>query len=122
VSPAGALAILLAVVLFLLIRPLFLGEGFTVVDEVIDEGDALLIRNNGLEDRVPFSSIVAVLDANLGKVQEVVLRIDPPCRFGSEIAFVPKCRWSWSILSPIADELRDRINTVKAQGVSSEKA
>jgi len=79
------------------------------VDEVVDEGDSLIIRKRGVKDRVPLSRIVAVLDGPIQRFQTVMLRLDPPCAFGREIMFFPQYRFSWHWITPIVSELRERI-------------
>ena len=88
---------------------IFRHVSFCLVDEVIDEGESLVIRSNGLEDRVPLRHIVAVLDGPAIRPWLIRLRCDPPCRFGREVTFMPRYRSPWHRSPSIIDELRVRV-------------
>jgi hypothetical protein len=60
-----------------------------LVDEVYDCGDLLLVRNRGVEDRVPLSNIMNVSATLVMNPPRITLRLVKPGKFGSEIAFVP---------------------------------
>ena len=62
---------------------------WTLVDEVYDGGDHLLVRNRGEEDRIPLSNIINVGAAVVGSSSPVTLRLAEPGKFGNEIAFLP---------------------------------
>ena len=108
---AALMSIVIAVigaVAWAVVRP-FVQSVRDALDEVVDEGDALVIRKNGIQDRVALSRVVAVFDGHLDRYQTIVLRFDPPSAFGKEVVFFPKFRFSWNWLSPIVGELRERI-------------
>jgi hypothetical protein len=88
-----------------------------LVDEVHDGGDFLLVRNGGVEDRVPLSNIVGLSASRASNPPRVTLRLASRGRFGSEIAFSPADRASWNPFarSAIAEDLRVRVDRCREQ-------
>jgi hypothetical protein len=83
--PAGLLALVLG---WLIMRTVIFG----LADEVYDEGDALLVRINGREDRILLPNIAAVRYATWLNPGKVTVTLKQPCSFGAEIAFLPPTR------------------------------
>lgn len=86
---------------------------FPLIDEVIDEGECLVVRIAGREDRVPLGNIAAVVDGPTVRPALVVLRLEQPCCFGREITFMPRYRFTWNLMHPLVDELRARVKAVR---------
>ena len=88
---------------------------FTLVDEVWDGGDFLLVRNKGQEDRIPLENIMNVSYTMFGNNRRATLRLRTGCRFGSEVAFMPVApAWRLTFFTnPILEELIGRIDAAR---------
>src|SRR5262245_1550488 len=60
---------------------------FDLVDEVLDDGDALIVRNGGQESRVPLSDIMNVGYSAMVNPPRVTLLLRQPGLFGPKINF-----------------------------------
>lgn len=112
-------------ILFLAVGiPIFRRLAFCLVDEVVDEGDFLLVRSEGHQERVPLGSIAGVLDGPTMRPFQITLNLDQPCRFGQKITFIPRYRLVWNGLHPLVDELRSRVEAVRGNRpeINSKKA
>lgn len=87
---------------------------FDLVDEVWDDGDALIVKNKRQEERIPLKGIVNVSDSTLMNPPRITLTLRQPCRFGSEITFSPIAKF-FGFLSrnPVAIELIERIDRTR---------
>lgn len=82
---------------FLLVTVLLAGMGVVVMklfildlmDEVLDGGEYLLVRNRGDEDRIPIADIMNVSATMHVNPPRLTLRLARPSRFGSDITFSP---------------------------------
>jgi len=97
------------------------------LDEVVDEGDFLLVRNGRHQERVPLGSIAGVLDnPSLSPFSRITLNLDQPCRFGQKITFIPRYRFGWIQWGPhpLVYELRSRVEAVRGNqpGINSKKS
>ncbi len=88
---------------------------FNLVDEVWDRGDDLLVRNKGQEDRIPLENIMNVSYTMFGNNRRATLKLRTPCRFGSEVAFMPVApAWRLTFFkNPILEALIDRIDAAR---------
>lgn len=86
---------------------------FDLMDDVWDAGDALFIRNQGVEDRVALSQIMNISYSTLQNPPRVTLMLRIPCRFGSEISFMPPSRLLPFTKSPIIDDLIRRVDAAR---------
>jgi hypothetical protein len=89
---------------------------FDLVDEVLDAGDALVVRNTGIEDRVALADIINVSYTQLSSPPRVTLSMRSPSRFGDQITFCAPVRFSPLAAfspSPIIDELIKRIDAAR---------
>jgi len=92
---------------------------FDLVDEVLDAGDALVIRNADREERVALSDIINVSYAQLSNPPRVTLSLRNPTQFGDRVTFCAPVR-----LSPLAafspnpaiDELIQRVDAARLRG------
>ncbi len=113
-SPAGVvphlfrLGIVLAGLAYLLIT------SSSLMDEVIDCGGHLIVRNGRVEERISIASIINVNQGSVSQHSRITLRLDRPCRFGNEIAFIPTGRFTFNLLeNEIADELISRVDRAR---------
>lgn len=78
-----------------------------LVDEVLDDGDALLVRKGATQERVRFSNIMNVSATLLTNPRRITLRLVTPGVLGEEISFVPATIFSFNAFrrNAIADDL-----------------
>jgi hypothetical protein len=89
---------------------------FDLVDEVLDGGDVLVIRNRGLEERVALSDIMNVSYSPFVNPPRVTLSLRRPSIFGDRVSFgapVSFVPFSTSAYAPIIDELVRRIDAAR---------
>jgi hypothetical protein len=86
---------------------------FDLLDEVWDEGEALLLRNDGQEDRIPLTNIINVSQATFTNPPRITLTLRHPCRFGKDVTFSPSARLNPFSKDPIAVELIDRVDAAR---------
>jgi hypothetical protein len=88
---------------------------FDLVDEVWDDGDALVIKNKKKEERIPLKDILKVSHSIMTNPPRITLKLRQSCSFGEEITFCPEHSYFRLPLlsSPIASELRERIDEKK---------
>jgi hypothetical protein len=79
-----------------------------ILHEVWIDGDDLILRNRGEEDRFPMTHVVAVEGSVMSNLDRVCLTLSPPSRFGKTIWFSPPFRILRLGLHPVAKELADR--------------
>ena len=91
-----------------------------LAEEVFDDGDSLLVRFRGEEERIPFWNIKDADAYNVRGNPGVSLKLVRPCKFGSAVSFVPTTtrvsRWTldpfW--MDPIVDDLLARSEKARA--------
>ncbi len=81
---------------------------FPLVDEVWIDGDDLIVRNRGEEDRFPIAHIIDVDGSFLTNPESIGLWLKPKCRFGKTIRFEAPFRVFMFGTHPQAQELIDR--------------
>jgi hypothetical protein len=86
---------------------------FDLVDEVLDAGDALIVRNRGQEDRIAFSDIVNVNYTPLVSPPRVTLALRRASVFGPEVTFCAPLRFVPFSSSPVINELIQRIDAAR---------
>ena len=89
---------------------------FDLVDEVLDAGDALLIRNGHNEERVAFSEIMNVGYSPLMNPPRVTLSLRNPRTFGDQVSFCAPVSFMPFSTSPIIDELIKRVDAARMSG------
>jgi len=87
-----------------------------LVDEVLDDGDALIIRNSGRQQRVQLSDIRSLDCSLLVNPQRVTLTIDRLGPFGSRVAFLAPVSFVPFTSSPIVRDLALRIEIARRGG------
>jgi hypothetical protein len=86
---------------------------FDLVDEVLDAGHALVIRNGHHEQRVPLSDITNVSYSQLVNPPRVTLTLRTPGIFGKQVTFCAPVRlWPFAG-NPQIDELIERIDAAR---------
>lgn len=104
--------ILFAVFFYVLMRKLI----FALVDEVCDDGDALIVRNGTTQDRIPLTNIKNVSYSHLINPPRATLALRQPGKFGSEVSFCPPMQLNPFARSPIMEALIDRIDEARGRG------
>lgn len=87
-----------------------------LVDEVWEEGDEFVVKNNSLEDRIPLYDVSYVsYTMTLGKYfpQRITLHLINQCIFGKEITFTPVENWLPIIANSELDNLTYRVEKSK---------
>lgn len=84
-----------------------------LADEVLDAGDALVVRFGGEEERIPLSGIVNVSYAWLQSPNRVTLTLRTAGKFGSEISFAAPHRFVPFAKSPVIVDLIQRVDSAR---------
>jgi hypothetical protein len=89
----------------------------TLVDEVYDAGDFLLVRNRGDDERVALSRIVEVSAATYINPARIMLGLAYPGPFGEEIVVSPNVGFNPNPFAknPIAEDLIARVSQARSQ-------
>ncbi len=89
---------------------------WTLADEVLDAGDALVVRKGGYDERIPLSGIMNVNTTLYTNPPRITLRLVRPGRFGTEVAFMPVTglRINPFARNKIADDLAERVDRARA--------
>lgn len=83
---------------------------FDLVDEVFDDGDALVIRNRHMEDRIALSNVVNVSYTQFINPPRVTLLLRDPSLFGERVSFCLPVRFNPFAPSPVVYGLIKRID------------
>jgi len=86
---------------------------FDLVDEVCDDGDALIVRGKGQEDRIPLSNIINVGYTQFVNPPRVTLWLRTPGLFGDRVSFNPPASFSPFAVNPIVEELVGRVDEAR---------
>jgi len=90
---------------------------FDLVDEVCDDGDALVVRNKHQEERIPLSQIINVSDSFLTSPPRITLTMREATRFGKNITFMPPVRVFSFSRNPMVSDLIERIDQARLRQV-----
>ena len=116
--PMLIVPVIMTVFGYLLFRRLL----FDLVDEVWDDGDALIVRKAGVEERVPLKNIINIGYSLLTNPERVTLTLRDVGHLGKEITFMPVrrpfFRFQWLSRNPIIDELIDRVDQARRRAAS----
>jgi hypothetical protein len=88
---------------------------FDIVDEVVDLGDALGVRNGKQEERIPLSDITNVNYVPIMNPPRVTLSLRRPGLFGSTVTFCAPAQFMPFSSSPVIDELIARIDAARSK-------
>lgn len=103
--------VVMAVLGYVLFRRLI----FDLVDEVWDDGDALIVRNAGKEERIQLDNIINVGFSTMTNPERVTLTLREPGILGKEVTFSPPRRFLRWARSPIVGELIERVDEARLQ-------
>ena len=84
-----------------------------LVDEVLDDGDALVVKNNGQEQRIALADITNVSYAAMTSPPRVVLSLRHPTVFGDQVAFCAPVQIMTFATSPTITELIKRVERAR---------
>lgn len=107
--PFLAVPVVMMVIGFVLFRRLI----FDLMDEVWDDGYALVVRNAGTEERIALKNIINVGFSTMTNPERVTLTLREPCLLGKEITFSPPRRFLTLSRSPIIGELIERVDQAR---------
>ena len=83
---------------------------FDLVDEVFDDGDALVVRNRDMEERIALSNVVNVSYSQFVNPPRVTLLLRDPGLFGERVSFCAPTRFNPFSSSPMIDDLIRRVD------------
>ena len=87
---------------------------FDLVDEVWDDGSALVIRNRGREDRIALSNIININYSTMINPPRVTLMLRQPSNdFGTEISFGAPIRFIPFAKSAMVEDLIRRVDAAR---------
>jgi hypothetical protein len=86
---------------------------FDLVDEVWDDGDALIVRNAGKEERIGLDNIINVGFSTMTNPERVTLTLREPGILGKEVTFSPPRRFLSFTRSPIVGGLIERADQAR---------
>jgi hypothetical protein len=86
---------------------------FDLADEVLDDGDALVVRFGSEQERIPLSEIINVSYTYMVNPNRVTLTLRTPGRFGKEVSFSPPVRFVPFAKSPIISDLIERVDAAR---------
>jgi hypothetical protein len=86
---------------------------FDLVDEVWEDGDALVVKNRRQQQRIDLADIKNVNYSSLTSPPRVTLSLRRPTIFGEQIAFCAPVRLVPLTTSPVIDELIERVDAAR---------
>lgn len=86
-----------------------------LADEVFDDGDSLLVKQGGDQERIPLSNIMNVSIGN-SSPRRITLRLRNPGRFGNEVTFAPRQGFTFNPFAKneVAEDLILRVERARA--------
>jgi hypothetical protein len=109
--PFFIMPLIVAIVGFFIMKKLV----FDLVDEVWDDGDALVVKNRGREERIPLSNIKNVSYSPYINPPRVTLSLRNTTAFGEQISFGAPIRLVPFSTSPIINDLIERVDAARQQ-------
>jgi hypothetical protein len=88
---------------------------FTLVDQVFDLGDALLVKNGTQEERIALSDIINVSYTPMMNPPQVTLSLRQPTVFGAKVTFCAPKRFVPFASSPMVDDLIKRVDAARSR-------
>lgn len=89
---------------------------FDLVDEVWDDGDALIVKSGRFEDRIALSNIECLNINSMSHPPRVMLQLRTPCLLGASITFTPLEEYFPFATHPVATGLISRIEQSRGMG------
>ena len=93
-----------------------------IVDELYDGGDFLLVRNGGIEDRIPLTQIDRVHKAMYSQPPRVTIRLNRPGKFGETIVYSPETRfalvpWAQNATNDLIERIKRSIRATSSDPI-----
>ena len=107
--PIFIVPIVMAVIFYVVMKKLV----FDLVDEVMDLGDALRVKNGSQEDRIALSDIININYTPLMSPPRVTLSLRNASLFGKQVSFCAPIRFIPFASSPIIDDLIARVDAAR---------
>jgi hypothetical protein len=86
---------------------------FDLVDEVWEDGDSLIVKNRGQEQRIALSDIKNVSYSPYMNPPRVTLSVRRPTVFGEQITFAAPARFIPFATSPLINDLIERVDAAR---------
>jgi len=86
---------------------------FSLVDEVFDLGDVLLVKNGTCKERIPLAGITNVGYAQMANPPRVTLSLRQPSNFGERVTFCAPTRLVPFSPSPVVEDLIKRVDAAR---------
>lgn len=106
-EPMALVALLIMAIVGLVAMKLLV---FDLVDAVWDDGDALVVRNRGVEDTILLKDVINLSYTGLSNPPRATLLLREPSAFGTEITFSPPLTFIAFTQPPIIRDLIHRID------------
>jgi hypothetical protein len=90
---------------------------FNLVDEVWDDGHALVVKNGGRDERIAFTDIKNVNYSPFVNPPRITLSLRRQTSFGDQITFCAPVRFIPLTTSPVVTALIDRIDQERRKRV-----
>lgn len=89
---------------------------FGLVDQVLDAGDALLVKNGAQQEQIPLADITNISYVQMMNPPQVTLSLRRPTAFGEKVTFCAPTRLMPFATSPVIDDLIKRVDAARRRG------
>jgi hypothetical protein len=89
---------------------------FNLVDQVLDAGDALLVKNGAQQEQIPLADIINISYVQMMNPPQVTLSLRRPTAFGEKVTFCAPTRLMPFATSPVIDDLIKRVDAARRRG------
>ena len=115
-NPASLLPVLIAPAIMIVFGYVIMKKlVFDLADEVWDDGDSLVVKNSGQEQRIALSDIKNVSYSPFVNPPRVTLSLRRPTVFGDEITFSAPLRLVPFSKSPVITDLIERVDQARSK-------
>jgi len=115
-NPASLLPVLIAPAIMIVFGYVIMKKlVFDLADEVWDDGDSLVVKNGGQEQRIALSDIKNVSYSPFVNPPRVTLSLRRPTVFGDEITFSAPLRLVPFSKSPVITDLIERVDQARSE-------
>ena len=115
-NPASLLPVLIAPAIMIVFGYVIMKKlVFDLADEVWDDGDSLVVKNSGQEQRIALSDIKNVSYSPFVNPPRVTLSLRRPTVFGDEITFSAPLRLVPFSKSPVITDLIERVDQARSE-------
>lgn len=117
-APSNPMVVIVPIIMFVLGVLLFRRLLWVFVDEVMLDGDTLIVKKGDEQLRIALAEVINVNSINAVNPRRISLRLRNNTRLGRDIDFIPAGRRPRFFrgmikLDPIAEELIDRIDVLR---------